>query len=50
MKLNITPKQISSGDMAGLKDKIGKLPKKMPPLAGKIVPPDIFTPGKKNLP
>lgn len=47
MNLNFQPKQISKEALEVLK----KLPKKkMPPMAGKVVPPDIFKPGVKDLP
>lgn len=47
MNLNFQPKQISKEALEVLK----KLPKKkMPPMAGKVVPPDVFKPGKVKLP
>lgn len=48
--MKLQPKNINLEAFTKLKDKIGKLPKKMPPLAGKVVPPDVFKPNVKELP
>lgn len=50
MKINFQPKQINKEAISNLKKKIGNLPNKMPPMAGKVLPPDIFKPNIKDFP